>query len=77
MYDRTLLTPSKKYLGVYWHSGLRKFRAQIKRHGTLCIVGHYSSDREAAEAFNAAVRERDGRNGGFLLSEINFIKEEE
>jgi hypothetical protein len=77
MYDKSFIKPSKKFMGVYWHDGLRKWRAQIKRsYGKTHIVGHYDSEREAAEAFNAAVRERDGFNGGFLLSSINFFKEE-
>ena len=33
------------------------------------------SEREAALAFNDAVRIADGPNGGFALSQINFIED--
>jgi hypothetical protein len=74
MYERTKLKPSRRYIGVWFHTELKKWRAQFKRRGKLSIIGHYLSEREAAEAFNAAVLAYDGVKGGFLISTINFLE---
>jgi hypothetical protein len=77
MYERSKLRPSKRFIGVWFHTKLKKWRAQFKRHGKPCIIGHYYSERDAAEAFNTAVLAHDGVNGGFLISTINYIEQEQ
>lgn len=75
MYERSKLRASKLYLGVWYHTELKKWRTQVRRHGILRVIGHYDTEREAGLAFNSAVRAGD--KSIFLLSRINFIEEDQ
>jgi hypothetical protein len=64
MYERSKLRPSKSYLGVWYHTEIKKWRTQVRRNGVLRVIGHYDTEREAGLAFNSAVRAGDKSIGG-------------
>lgn len=43
---------SSTFKGVCWHKSARKWMASIKHHGTPYYLGLFSSELEAAEAYN-------------------------
>lgn len=66
---------SEQYIGVYYAPSLRKWRTQIGKD-TKRVIGDFPTELEAAAAYNRFVKERDGFNGGFLLSRVNDLPEE-
>ena len=69
------LHSSKLYIGVYYAPSLptlRKWRAIFGKN-TKRVIGDFPTEIEAARAYNSFVRERDGLNGGFLLSRVNDL----
>lgn len=48
---------SSKFKGVSWDSSRGKWRAQIKKHGVRFNLGRFSTEREAASAYNAKAKE--------------------
>ena len=69
------LRSSKRYIGTYYAPSLSKWRA-IYGKNTKKILGDFETELEAAKRYNEYVRERDGFNGGFLLSRVNDLPEE-
>jgi hypothetical protein len=48
---------TSKYPGVYWHKQGKKWLAQIKLNGKRKYLGLFTDEREAAKAYEKAVRE--------------------
>lgn len=48
---------SSKYPGVYWSKQAKKWHAMIKLNGKKKHLGYFVEEREAAKAYEAAVRE--------------------
>ena len=55
---RANISGSSQYKGVGWapNCGSGKWRARIRVDGTRCTLGFFASEREAAEAYDAAAR---------------------
>jgi hypothetical protein len=70
------LRSSKRYIGVYFAPSLKKWRAVLGKN-TKRLIGDFSTELEAAGAYNNYVRARDGFNAGFLLSRVNVLPEEQ
>jgi hypothetical protein len=66
---------SKRYIGVYFAPSLNKWRAIFGKN-TKKIIADCETELECAAAYNRFVKERDGFNGGFLLSRMNDLPEE-
>ena len=49
---------TSKYIGVHWNRG--SWEARIRNNGRQKRLGYFSDEREAADAYDAAVVERDG-----------------
>jgi hypothetical protein len=67
---------SKRYIGVYFAPSLNKWRAIFGKN-TKKIIADCDSELGCAAAYNRFVKERDGFNGGFLLSRVNDLPEEQ
>jgi len=67
---------STQYINVYYAPSLRKWRAQFGKN-TKVIIGDFATEIEAARAYNDYVKRRDGFNGGFLLSRVNDLPDEQ
>lgn len=52
---------SSRFLGVHWHAGCAKWRAQIKLSGRNTSLGLFVSEEEAARAYDAAARAQFGQ----------------
>ena len=70
------LCSSKRYIGTYYAPSLNKWRAIFGKN-TKKVLGDFETELEAAKRYNEYVRERDGMNGGFLLSRVNDLPEEQ
>jgi hypothetical protein len=70
------LRSSKLYIGVYFAPSLNKWRAIFGKN-TKKIIADCNTELESARAYNRFVKERDGFNGGFLLSRVNVLPEEQ
>jgi hypothetical protein len=66
---------STQYIGTYYAPSLKKWRAIFGKN-TKKLLGDFPTEIEAAKRYNEYVRERDGFNGGFLLSRVNVLPEE-
>jgi hypothetical protein len=51
---------SSRYKGVYWYKTTRKWSAQIAVNGHGKSIGYYTSERDAALAYNEAARKYFG-----------------
>lgn len=69
------LCSSRRYIGTYYVPKLKIWRAIFGKN-TKQILGDFSTELDAAKAYNRFVKERDGFNGGFLLSRVNDLPEE-
>jgi hypothetical protein len=69
------LRSSKLYIGTYYAPSLKQWRAIFGKN-TKRLIGEFSTELDAARAYNNFVRVRDGLNGGFLLSRVNDLPEE-
>jgi hypothetical protein len=47
---------TSKYKGVYWEKNSRKFRVRISFNGKRIQVGYFTSEVEAALAYNDAIQ---------------------
>jgi AP2 domain len=70
------LRTSQNYIGVYFVQKLSKWRAQSGTN-TKRVIGDFPTEVEAAQAYNRFVKARDEFNGGFLLSRVNDLREEQ
>jgi hypothetical protein len=70
------LRSSKEYIGVFFAPTLNRWRA-LHGKNTKQLIGEFSTEIEAAKSYNQFVRARDGFNGGFLLSRVNILPEEQ
>lgn len=70
------LRSSKRYIGTYYVPKLKIWRAIFGKN-TKKVLGDFETELEAAKRYNEYVRERDGKNGGFLLSRVNDLPEEQ
>ncbi|KAK9821332.1 hypothetical protein WJX81_006277 [Elliptochloris bilobata] len=62
---------SSAFRGVGWHKRVGKWTAQIRRNGKNMALGAFKTEIEAAQAYDHAVIERDGRGG-----KLNFPVED-
>jgi hypothetical protein len=69
------LRASRNFIGTYYAPTLNRWRA-LHGKNTKTIIGDFPTEIEAAAAYNRFVRERDGKNGGFILSRVNDLPEE-
>jgi hypothetical protein len=67
---------SKLYIGVFYAPSLNKWRAIFGKN-TKTIIADCQTELECAKRYNDYVKERDGFNGGFLLSRVNDLPEEQ
>jgi hypothetical protein len=70
------LRSSQRYIGTYYIPKLKIWRA-IHGKNTKTIIADCQTELECAKRYNDYVRERDGFNGGFLLSRVNDLPEEQ
>jgi len=70
------LRSSQRYIGTYYVPKLKIWRAIFGKN-TKRLIGDFPTEIEAARAYNNFVRERDGFNGGFPLSRVNDLPEEQ
>lgn len=59
---------SSKYKGVRWDKGIKKWKAQIRINGKAKHLGYFTSEEEAAEAYNKAAVKLFGEHA--LINEI-------
>jgi hypothetical protein len=69
------LRSSKQYIGVYYAPSLKKWRAIFGKN-TKTVIADCQTELECAQRYNDYVKNRDGLNGGFLLSRVNDLPEE-
>ena len=69
------LRSSKQYIGVYYAPSLKKWRAIFGKN-TKTVIAECQTELECAKLYNEHVENRDGFNGGFLLSRVNDVLEE-
>lgn len=62
---------SSSFCGVSWHKGSGKWQARICHKGGWHALGYYTSEIEAARAYNAAALERFGE-----FASLNQISED-
>jgi len=60
---------TSKYKGVSWHKNAGKWQAHIKYYGKSKNLGYFSSEIEAAKAYNRAAKELFGEFA--WLNEVN------
>ena len=60
---------TSKYKGVCWHKSANSWMAQIQSFGKSKYLGCFSTEKEAAEAYNAAAKEKWGEFA--FLNEID------
>ena len=58
---------SSRYRGVTWRGNERQWEAGIKIAGKTIYLGRYSTQREAAEAYDRAARDHYGANANANL----------
>jgi hypothetical protein len=51
---RVLRKDGGKFKGVYWHACSRKWHAKLTVKGQKLFIGHFTSEEEAARAYNKA-----------------------
>jgi hypothetical protein len=52
---------SSKFLGVCWNKRRQRWAAQISKNGKTVLLGHFASEREAAQAYDRASLIKHGR----------------
>ena len=52
--NRRVKAATSSYRGVSWNSVHRHWRAQIKVHGRITVLGNFRNEEEAARAYDAA-----------------------
>jgi hypothetical protein len=55
-WNRRTIIGVSKYHGVGWKSGSKKWRARIQSHNNQINLGYFSSEIEAAKAYNEAAK---------------------
>ena len=63
---------SSKYKGVSWNKARKKWEVQFKNNYKSVYLGAYTSEEEAARAYDKAVREHFGD-----YARLNFPEEHE
>ena len=66
-HNRTKKSTSK-YPGVYWHKQMKKWRADIRLNGKHTHLGYFTDEREAAKAYEKALRKHAGEE---LICKLN------
>jgi hypothetical protein len=62
---------SSTYKGVYWHNGAKKWVSRIQCNGKLKHIGCFTSEKEAAKAYNYVARACFGE-----YARLNILEEE-
>lgn len=72
MNKRAKVGCSSKYKGVHWCKQRERWRSRIKISGKFTFLGSYTSEEEAARAYDKAARETFGE-----YARLNFPEEHE
>lgn len=56
MNTRPQKNSTSRYKGVFWDSGLKKWRAQIGKKNSKIYLGCYANEKEAANTYNMAAK---------------------
>lgn len=64
---RKLAPASSKFKGVHWHRRDRKWQARIQATGQRSQIGYFKTEKEAAQAYDAAARRYFGE-----FANVNF-----
>lgn len=63
---------SSKYKGVYWNKNMKKWAACIKSRGKQKHLGYFSSETDAAKAYDEAAKKYHGQ-----FANLNFATDDE
>jgi hypothetical protein len=54
------ITARSQFKGLYWHPGIKKWRARIKHNYKYIQIGYFKEEIEAAKAYDNAAKELHG-----------------